>query len=105
VDEHLHPGRAGTLDVRAGGQAHRRVVHDVPSNQVANAREPRALEGALIEHRGVLVADADADRDPRRRRARRGHDGGDDGDRRQRAHGERLARPRAVRSRLTPPRR
>ena len=37
------------------------VVHRVPGDEVAHALELRALEGRLVEHRRLLVADADAD--------------------------------------------
>ena len=52
----------------------RRVVQHVPRDEEAQMLKLRAPEGALVEHRDVLVADADSDRGTRRRACRERRD-------------------------------
>jgi hypothetical protein len=78
VQQHLEPFATRALDVRASHQTLLDVVHDVPRDQVPHALEVRPLERGVVEHRDLLIADSDADRDPRRRR-RSGADAGEQG--------------------------
>jgi hypothetical protein len=61
VQEDLHPLGTRPLHVGRGPEQLGRVVRRVPGDEVANALDLGALEGVLVEHRHLLVADADAD--------------------------------------------
>jgi hypothetical protein len=58
VQQHRQAVAARALHESACHEARRCVVHCVPRDEVAHAPELRALEGRLVEHRGLLIADA-----------------------------------------------